>query len=97
MVFGAGKNKWEVLWEDMNREASEARQFNRELLIRLEKTYAILGTTLGRMGDEMTAMRDEMTAMRGEIHELKGSVDAQTDAIMRLLDHFKGPNGGPPV
>jgi hypothetical protein len=35
--------------------------------------------------------------MRAEIHELKGAVDAQTEAIMRLVDRFEDPQGRPPV
>jgi len=97
MAFGARKSKWEIVVEelrdqraDYTREVAETRIFNRELLIRLEKTYAGLGTTLSLMGDEIIAMR-------GEIHELKGAVDAQTDAIMKLLDRFEDPGGRPPV
>jgi RNA binding exosome subunit len=97
MPFGGRKSKWEILGEELReqrtdyaREVAEARVFNRELLIRLEKTYANLGTTLGLMGDEMIAMR-------GEIHELKDAVDAQTDAVMKLLDRFEDPGGRPPV
>jgi RNA binding exosome subunit len=97
MAFGLRKSKWETLAEELReqradyaREVAEARVFNRELLIRLEKTYANLGTTLGLMGDEMIAMR-------GEIHELKGAVDAQTEAIMKLVDRFEDSGGRPPV
>jgi chromosome segregation ATPase len=75
---------------DYDRELAETRLFNRELLVRMEKTYGNLGTTLHLMGDEMIAMR-------GEIHELKHSVDAQTAAILKLVDRFEDPGGRPPV
>lgn len=75
---------------DYDRELAETRRFNRELLTRLEKTYANLGTTLGLLGDEILAMR-------GEIHELKSAVDAQTKAILRLVDRFEETDGRPPV
>jgi hypothetical protein len=75
---------------DYSREIGETRLFNRELLIRLEKTYANLGTTLGLMGDEIIALR-------GEIHDLKDAVAAQTQAIMRLVDCFEGNGPQPPV
>ena len=83
MAFGLRKSRWEILHEEIRRDAAEARQFNRELLIRLEKTYASLGTALELMGERIEANTEE--------------VKAQTVAIMQLLDHFKGPNGGPPV
>lgn len=78
------------LREKYDRELAETRRFNREMLTRLEKTYAHLGTMLVMVGDELIAMR-------GEIHELKGAVDAQTNAIMKLLDRFQDPGGRPPV
>jgi hypothetical protein len=90
MAFGLRKGRWEILREEINREAAEARQFNRELLTRLEKTYANLGTTLELMGGQIELMGERIQANTEE-------VKAQTDAIMQLLDHFRGPNGGPPV
>jgi predicted nuclease with TOPRIM domain len=78
------------LREKYDRELAETRRFNREMLVRLEKTYASLGTTLGLMSDEIIAMR-------GEIHELKGAVDAQTEAIVKWVDRFEEPDGRPPV
>jgi predicted nuclease with TOPRIM domain len=93
----AAESRWLQLGEETgelrekyDRELAEARRFNREMLTRLEKTYAHLGTALGVMGDEVIAMR-------GEIHELKGAVDAQTEAIMKLVDRFEDPEGRPPV
>ncbi len=68
---------------DYDREIAEVRLFNRELLIRMEKTYANLGTTLEALGTET--------------HELKASVDAQTEAILRLVDRFEDADGQPPV
>lgn len=104
MAFGLGKSRWEIFHEEISREAAEARQFNRELLIRLEKTYAGLGTALESMGGQIGLMGRQMELMGRRI-ELMGErieanteeVKAQTDAIMQLLDHFKGPNGSPPV
>jgi hypothetical protein len=90
MAFGLRKGRWEILHEQINREAAEARQFNRELLIRLEKTYANLGITLDLMGGQLELMGQRIEANTEE-------VKAQTKAIMQLLDHFKGSNGGPPV
>jgi hypothetical protein len=83
MAFGLRNRGWEILHEEFSREAAEARQFNRELLIRLEKTYGNLGTTLELIGERIEANTEE--------------VKAQTDAILQLLDYFKGSNGGPPV
>lgn len=83
MPLGLWKSKWEIHREDMEREAAEARQFNRELLIRMEKTYANLGVTLELMGERIEANTEE--------------VKAQTDAIMRLVDRFEGSEGRPPV
>jgi len=78
------------LREKYDHELTETRRFNREMLTRLDKAFANLQTTLGLMGDEIIAMR-------GEIHELKGAVDAQTEAIMKLVDRFEDPEGRPPV
>jgi hypothetical protein len=111
MPLGLRKSKWEILGEelrdqrtDFTREVVEARQFNRELLIGLEKTCGNLGTTLGLMGEHLQLvshhlqlMSDEIVAMRGEIHELKDAVNAQTEAIMRLVDRFEDTGGRPPV
>ena len=69
-----------------DHEIAESRLFNRELLIRMEKTYAGLGSTLGRL-------EDEIVALRREVHELKHAVDAQTKAIMRLVDRFEDRDG----
>jgi chromosome segregation ATPase len=84
------KEETRELRADYDRELAETRRFNRELLIRLEKTYTNLGSTLQLMGDEIIAMR-------GEIHDLKSAVDAQTKAILRLVDRFEDTDGRPPV
>jgi seryl-tRNA synthetase len=68
---------------DYNGEIAETRLFNRELLARLEKTYGNVGATMELVGDE--------------VHELKAAVDAQTEAILRLVDRFEGTDGRPPV
>jgi len=73
-----------------DRELAETRRFNRKMLTQLDKTYTGLTTALGLLGDEMIAMR-------GDINELKGSVDAQTEAIMKLVDRFEDLGGRPPV
>jgi hypothetical protein len=90
MAFGPWKSKWEILGEelrdqraDFTNELAEARLFNRELLIRLEKTYANLGATMELVGDEL--------------QELKDAVRAQTAAIMKLVDRFEDSEGRPPV
>jgi hypothetical protein len=75
---------------DYTQELAETRLFNRELLTRMEKTYAGLGSTMEFMGEELLATRQE-------IHELKNAVNAQTDAILRLVDRFEDPDGRPPV
>ncbi|MBS1891043.1 MAG: hypothetical protein JST59_07110 [Actinobacteria bacterium] len=71
------------LLEKYDRELAETRRFNRAMLTRLEKTYAGLDRTLGLMGEQLATNTE--------------AVRAQTKAIMKLLDHFKGTNGGPPV
>lgn len=71
------------LRSDYDRELAESRTFNRELLIRLEKTYGDLNATMGYVVDEL--------------HELKAAVTAQTQAIMRLVDRFEDTGGRPPV
>lgn len=86
----ASDGHWLKLSEKYDRELEETRRFNREMLERLDKTYANLHTTLSLLGDEVIAMR-------GEVHELKDAVDAQTQAIMKLVDRFEDPEGRPPV
>jgi chromosome segregation ATPase len=66
---------------DYDREIAEARLFNRELLIRLEKTYGNLNATMEFVGEELG--------------ELKAAVQAQTEAIMKLVDRFEDTNGRP--
>jgi chromosome segregation ATPase len=68
---------------DYDREIAETRLFNRELLIRLEKTYGNLNATMEFVG--------------AELGELKAAVEAQTEAIMKLVDRFEDKNGRPPV
>jgi chromosome segregation ATPase len=68
---------------DYDHEVAESRLFNRELLIRLEKTYENLGTTLKHMGEQIDANTEE--------------VRAQTQAILKLVDRFEDTNGRPPV
>jgi hypothetical protein len=97
MAFGLRKSRWAILHEEISREAAEARQFNRELLIRLEKTYAGLGSAFDLMGGQIERMGERIERMGERIEANTEEVRAQTDAIMQLLDHFKGSNGGPPV
>jgi hypothetical protein len=97
MPPGPWKSKLEILREDMTRrdaewrvEVQEARLFNRELLIRLEQTYANLGGALAGMGATLDRMGDRIDTNTEE-------VKAQTQAILKLVDRFKEPNGRPPV
>jgi hypothetical protein len=66
-----------------DRELAETRRFNREMLARLEKTYENLDVTLRAVGDE--------------VGELKSAVNAETKAILRLVDRFEEADGRPPV
>lgn len=77
------RNETHDLRADYDREIAETRLFNRELLIRLEKTYGNLNATMEFVGEELG--------------ELKAAVQAQTDAIMKLVDRFEDTNGRPPV
>jgi hypothetical protein len=81
---------------DYTRDIAESRLFNRELLIRMEKTYADMGATLGLLGDQVHLLAEQVIGMREEIHELKDAVDAQTDAILKLVDRFDEFEGRPP-
>ena len=85
------------LRQEFDRELTETRRFNRVMLVRLEKTYANLDTTLGLMGERIERMVEQIEANTAAVKGNTEEVRAQTDAIMKLLDHFKGPNGGPPV
>jgi hypothetical protein len=96
MPFGLWKSKWGIYREEMRElreetrdlrvdyehEIQESRHFNRELLIRLEKTYGNLNATMVYVGDELA--------------ELKAAVQAQTAAIMKLVDRFDEYEGRPP-
>jgi chromosome segregation ATPase len=68
---------------DYDREIAEARLFNRDLLIRLEKTYANLGPTLELTSERIVTNTEE--------------VKAQTAAILKLVDRFEDLEGRPPV
>jgi chromosome segregation ATPase len=76
------RQKSDELRADYQRELAETRLFNRELLIRLEKTYGNLAATLELVGDELS--------------ELKAAVRAQTEAILKLVDRFDEFEGRPP-
>lgn len=65
----------DALRDDYNRELAQTRQFNREILLRMEKTYSNVNATLVYIGEELA--------------ELKAAVNAQTEAIMRLVDRFE--------
>jgi hypothetical protein len=69
------REKSDALRSDYNRELAETRLFNREVLLRMEKTYANLNATLVYVGEELA--------------ELKAAVNAQTEAIMKLVDRFE--------
>jgi hypothetical protein len=69
------QEKSDALRSDCNRELAETRIFNREVLLRMEKTYANLNATLVYVGEELA--------------ELKAAVNAQTEAIMKLVDRFE--------
>ena len=69
------QEKSDALRSDYNRELAETRLFNSEVLLRMEKTYANLNATLVYVGEELA--------------ELKAAVNAQTEAIMKLVDRFE--------
>jgi hypothetical protein len=54
---------------------AETRRFNSEVMLRMEKTYANLNATLVYVGEELA--------------ELKAAVNAQTEAIMKLVDRLE--------
>jgi hypothetical protein len=72
-------SRWTELQEKPNASRAdydaETRLFNREVLLRMEKTYANLNATLVYVGEELA--------------ELKAAVNAQTEAIMKLVDRFE--------
>jgi hypothetical protein len=68
---------------DYSHEIEETRLFDRELQIRMEKTYANLGTTLQYVGEELG--------------ELKAAVRAHTAAVLKLVDRFEEWDGRPPA
>ncbi len=76
---GQAERRWEDLQErsDASRPDydAETQRFNREVLLRMEKTYANLNATLVYVGEELA--------------ELKAAVNAQTEAIMKLVDRFE--------
>jgi len=71
--------RWKALEEKPNASRAEydaeMRLFDREVLLRMEKTYANLNATLVYVGEELA--------------ELKAAVNAQTEAIMKLVDRFE--------
>lgn len=69
------RKKSDALREDYDRELTESRQFNREILLRMEKAYAEVNATLIYIGEELV--------------ELKAAVNAQTEAILKLVDRFE--------
>jgi hypothetical protein len=69
------QKKSDALRADYDRELAETRLFNREILLRMEKTYGNLNATLVYVGEELA--------------ELKAAVNAQTEAIMKLVDRFE--------
>jgi hypothetical protein len=86
----ASESRWAEFGEetrehrtDYERELAATRQFNREMLDRLDKTNANLVKTLTLVGDELGGLRAE--------------VRAQTQAILRLVDRFEEWDGRPPV
>jgi hypothetical protein len=76
---GEAERRWKDLQEksDASRadHDAETRLFNSEVLLRMEKTYANLNATLVYVGEELA--------------ELKAAVNAQTEAIMKLVDRFE--------
>jgi hypothetical protein len=79
----AAEGRWLQLGEETHelrerydRELAETRRLNREMLARLDKTYANLTATMQLVVDEL--------------HELKLTVRAQTEAILKLVDRFEG-------
>lgn len=104
MPSGLQKSRWEIHREEMTRFSAEmdrqrgeaerrraelqkksnasqadydaeTRLFNSEVLLRMEKTYANLNATLVYVGEELA--------------ELKAAVNAQTEAIMKLVHRFE--------
>jgi hypothetical protein len=71
--------RWKALQENPNVSCAdhdaEMRRFNTEVLLRMEKTYVNLNATLVYVGEELA--------------ELKAAVNAQTEAIMKLVDRFE--------
>ena len=77
------RRRSDELRADYDRELAESRLFNRELLIRMEKTYGNLDRTL--------------LEMKRELHDNSDAVKSQTEAILRLVDRFEEWDGRPPA
>jgi hypothetical protein len=74
MPFGLWQSKWDFLAEelrdqraDYTSEVSDARLFNRELVIRLEKTYGTMGPTLGAMTENLELVAEHLRSVSDEI------------------------------
>ena len=70
---GRADERWTELREETrdlhlkyDHELEETRLFNRELQIRMEKTYANLGTTLQYVGEELGELKEETRDLRVE-------------------------------
>lgn len=76
------QEKSDALREETRREFAETRSFNREMLIRLERSERNVEAALKMMSDEIVGLRRE-------VHDLTDAVSAQTEAILRLVDRFE--------
>ncbi|HTR75719.1 MAG TPA: hypothetical protein VMH33_10760 [Solirubrobacterales bacterium] len=89
---------------DHDGETRESRLFDRELLIRLEKTYAGVGKSLELLGERVLFMGERIVVLGERIDAMAERIDAnteavrdQTEAIFRLIDRFEDADGSPPV
>ena len=89
MPLGLWKSKSEIYREEMDRRHAEWREGHDELMARIDENQR----------ETMAAFKiaiDELRALRREVRDLTDAVNANTEAILKLIDRFDQREGRPP-
>lgn len=79
---------------DVKRLFEELAQLNRDFLNRFDRAWKAIDRRLEAQTVQMLEQAAEMREQAGAMRDMRHAIRANTQAVLRVLDHLRGAEGG---